>query len=49
VAARLLKVFGNWKKLDKGRQEKIRTQLLRIKNAKGISKDVFEVADKSLG
>lgn len=49
VAARLLKVFGNWKKLDKGRQEKIRAQLLRIKNAAGISKDVFEVADKSLG
>lgn len=48
VAARLLKGFSNWKKLDKTRQQMISKELLRIKNTPNISKDVYEVADKSL-
>jgi aminopeptidase N len=48
VAARLCNAFSAWKKHDKQRQALMRAQLVRIRDTKDVSKDVFEVASRSI-
>ena len=47
IGARLLTPLTRWKKFDKKRQALMQAQLLRIKAESSISKDVFEVVNKS--
>jgi aminopeptidase N len=49
VAARMLRIMARWQRYDAERQEKIKSQLQRIMAAENLSKDVYEVASKSLG
>ncbi len=49
VAARLVPVFGRWKRFDETRSARMRAELERIVAATGLSKDVYEQASKSLG
>ena len=49
VAARLLTPLGRWRRFDKNRQAKMRAQLQRILDHDGLSKDSYEIAEKSLG
>ena len=48
VAARLLEPLTRWRKFDKNRQELMKAQLERIVKAPQLSKDVYEIATKSL-
>ena len=48
IAARLAGSFSLWKKYDPARQELMKAQLRRITETEGVSKDVFEIASKSL-
>ena len=48
VAARLARGFDRWKKFDDSRKEKARLQLERMRDAKGLSKDVAEIVAKAL-
>jgi aminopeptidase N len=48
VAARMARAFDRWKKFDAGRQAQARRQLERIRDAKGLSKDVGEIVSKAL-
>lgn len=47
IASRLLTPLTRWKKFDPQRQALMQAQLLRIKAAPDLSKDVFEVVEKS--
>jgi len=47
VAARLLRALSRWQRFDTGRQSSMRAVLREIAAA-GVSKDVYEVASKSL-
>jgi len=48
IAARLISAFGRWKKFDNDRQEKMSVALKRILATPNLSKDVYELASKSL-
>lgn len=48
VAARLVRAFLSWRRYDSGRQALIRENLERIVAAPNLSKDVYEIAAKSL-
>ncbi len=48
VAARLGKAFDRWRRYDAGRQAQMRAQLERILAAPKLSRDVYEIATKSL-
>jgi aminopeptidase N len=48
VAARLVRVMARWRRFDAGRQALLREQLERLAGAPGVSKDVYEIASKSL-
>lgn len=48
VASRLVTPLTQWQKLDETRQDKMRNQLARLADQKGLSKDVFEKVTKSL-
>jgi aminopeptidase N len=48
VAARMLAPMSRWRRFDPARQSLIRAQLERVLARVGLSKDVFEVASKSL-
>jgi aminopeptidase N len=48
VASRLVKIFARWRKFDAQRQELMRAELERIAGRPGLSRDVFEIASKSL-
>jgi aminopeptidase N len=48
VASRMVGALTSWRRFDTSRQTLIKAQLERIINTKNISKDVFEVANKSL-
>ena len=48
VAARIARGFDRWKKFDPGRKEKSKAQLERIRDAKGLSRDVAEIVGKAL-
>lgn len=47
IAARLITPLTRWKKFDLDRQAKMQAQLQRIKLSADLSKDVFEVVEKS--
>jgi aminopeptidase N len=49
VAARLLRGLTRWRRYDGERQARMREQLARILASKRISRDLFEVASKSVG
>jgi aminopeptidase N len=48
IAARLAQSFGRWRRYDSGRQTLMRTQLERILSTPKLSRDVYEIASKSL-
>jgi aminopeptidase N len=48
VAARLLPPLGRWRRFDDGRQAHMRAELERILATESLSKDVYEIASKSL-
>ncbi|PLY11852.1 MAG: aminopeptidase N [Sedimenticola sp.] len=48
VAARMLRIMSRWQRYDPVRQALMRTQLQRILDTQGVSRDVFEIASKSL-
>jgi aminopeptidase N len=48
VAARMARGFDRWRKFDSGRQARARAALERIREAKGISKGVLEIASRAL-
>jgi len=48
IAARLVAPLGRWRRFDGGRQELMKQQLERILGTDGLSRDVFELASKSL-
>ena len=49
IAARLTSVFSRWSQYDGNRQQHMQQQLRRILDREGLSKDVYEIASKSLG
>lgn len=49
VAARLLRVLSRWQRYDSARQALMKEQLERVLAHSGLSKDLHEVAGKSLG
>ena len=48
VAARLLAPLGRWKRFDAGRQALMKAQLQRVLAKPNLSRDVYEIASKSL-
>jgi len=48
VGARMARAFDRWKKFDEGRKAKAKQALERIRDAKGLSRDVAEIAGKAL-
>ena len=48
VAARLVGAFTAWRRYDTGRQVLLKQQLERLRQHAGLSKDVFEIVNKSL-
>ena len=48
IASRMLRVISRWQRYDEKRQALMKEQLERIVAAKSISKDVYEIAAKSL-
>ena len=40
--------LSDWKKYDANRQALMKAQLVRIRDTKGVSKDVLEVAQRSI-
>ena len=48
IAARLLRAMSRWRRYDPGRQGLMRGQLERVAGTAGLSKDVHEIAAKSL-
>lgn len=48
VASRMVKMFARWRKYDPRRQSLMRAELERIVATPGLSRDVFEIASKSL-
>jgi aminopeptidase N len=48
IAARLAARLSRWRRYDQERQELMRRELARILAAPGLSRDVYEVASKSL-
>ena len=48
VASRMLSALTSWRRYDTGRQALIKAELERIIATEDVSKDVYEVASKSL-
>jgi aminopeptidase N len=48
IAARLLRALARWRRYDPGRQALMRGELERVAGVAGLSKDVYEIAAKSL-
>jgi len=48
VASRMVAALTQWKRFDENRQHLIKRELERIINTSDISKDVYEIASKSL-
>ncbi|MDP2759177.1 MAG: aminopeptidase N [Sideroxyarcus sp.] len=49
VASRLARCFDRWRRFDANRQEHARTALEMLRNHAGLSRDVFEIVQRSLG
>ncbi|WP_245795456.1 aminopeptidase N [Thioalkalivibrio denitrificans] len=48
VAARLVKALSRWRRFDRTRQAAMRSSLERIVAIEGLSRDVYEIASRSL-
>ncbi|HEC15999.1 MAG TPA: aminopeptidase N [Sedimenticola sp.] len=48
VAARMLRLMSRWRRYDPARRKLMQEQLQRIVAVEGLSKDVYEIASKSL-
>jgi aminopeptidase N len=48
VASRMLSALTQWRRYDESRQALMKAQIERIMGTENISKDVYEVASKSL-
>lgn len=48
VAARMLRLMSRWRRYDAGRRGLMQGQLERVVRTEGLSRDVFEIASKSL-
>jgi len=48
IAARIARTFDRWRKFDAQRQQHARSQLERIRDKTGLSKDTLEVVTKAL-
>jgi aminopeptidase N len=48
LAARLVVPLGRWRRHTEDRQAAMRTQLARIRDAEGLSKDVYEMVSRGL-
>ena len=48
IAARLLRALSRWRRFDPVRQSSMRGELERVAGTTGLSKDVYEIAAKSL-
>ena len=48
IAARIARGFDRWKKFDDKRKTVARTQLERIRDSGGLSRDVAEIIEKAL-
>ena len=48
VAARMARGFDRWKKFDENRKAKAKAALERIRDAKGLTRDVAEIVTKAL-
>ncbi|HKQ29025.1 MAG TPA: aminopeptidase N C-terminal domain-containing protein, partial [Burkholderiales bacterium] len=48
VAARMARGFDRWKRFDEKRQAKAKASLERIRDTKGLTKDVAEIVSKAL-
>jgi len=48
VAARLLSVFGQWRRLPADRSRAMKTELQRLADQDGLSRDCTEIATKAL-
>ncbi|GAA4748819.1 aminopeptidase N [Sphingomonas daechungensis] len=48
IAARLVPPLGRWRRFEPKRSELMREQLERVANSRGLSRDVYEQASKSL-
>jgi aminopeptidase N len=48
LAARLIDPLGRWRRFDRARQAKMKSELERILERQGLSRDVYEKASKSL-
>jgi aminopeptidase N len=49
VAARLCGAFETWRRFDGKRQKLMREQLMRIKETPGLSRNVLEITEKTVG
>jgi aminopeptidase N len=49
VASRLARCFDRWRKFDANRQAHARAALQMLRDHAGLSRDVFEIVDRSLG
>jgi aminopeptidase N len=49
VAARLARCFDRWRRFDSARQTHARAALEMLRSHKGLSRDVFEIVERSLG
>jgi aminopeptidase N len=49
VAARLVQPLGRWQRFDSDRQSAMKTELSRILEVSGLSRDVYEIVSKSIG
>ncbi len=48
IASRMLRTMARWRRYDEARQALMRAQLERVLGTAGVSKDVYEIAAKSL-
>lgn len=48
MASRMVRIMARWQRYDKQRQQMMQAQLQRMLKTEGISRDVFEIASKSL-
>ncbi|MCW8891188.1 MAG: aminopeptidase N, partial [Sedimenticola sp.] len=48
VASRMVRIMARWQRYDPQRQQLMKAQLERILKTEGVSRDVFEIASKSL-
>ena len=48
VAARMIEALGGWRRYREDLGTLMRAELTRIAGRKGLSKNVFELADKAL-